>query len=186
MTEDFDTDRYCTPHAGLAPVLEYWPGGIDFDPCWDPDSLVEPREHCDIRDGFDGDGLVADWELRVNEGCHFHVRTIFANFPYSDPGLWLRKLAEQITEHPEIEVITLLPSCTDVGWWHEMIPNTRAICYREGRLKFLKNGKTDSKPKGANAYGLHGGFARSQKDDELALRRYRGVFGRVGHVEILG
>lgn len=185
MTDDFDTDRYCTPKEGLAPVYNYWPLGIDYDPCWDPDGVVVTNQRCDLRESVSG-SLYTDWGEDFSPDVEVSIYSVWLNPPYSETGNWTWKAVYEARRYSHLEIISLLPSNTDAKWWHEdVIPNARALCYRRGRLKFLKRGTQDRKPRGANVYALFGGHSRSEREDERELERFRAIFGRVGHVEIL-
>lgn len=86
---------------------------FDFDPC--------PLN-------ADFDGLKIDW------GKH-----VFINPPYTrgQIKLWLEKGLNEIEKGNTNIIVFLLPSYTDVFWFHEIVlPKAHEIRFIKGRLKF--------------------------------------------------
>lgn len=80
---------------------------------------------CPLRSNQDG--LSISWGSRV-----------FINPPYGKAiRIWLEKALKEIeSKNTEIAVF-LLPSYTDVKWFHEIVlPKAREIRFLKGRLKF--------------------------------------------------
>ena len=75
------------------------------------------------------DGLVQSW------GGH----TVWCNPPYCrKTGLWVKKAYEE-HQRTGCTVVMLLPSRTDVGWFHDYILGKAEIRFIKGRLKFGGN-----------------------------------------------
>lgn len=75
------------------------------------------------------DGLVQSW------GGH----TVWCNPPYCrKTGLWVKKAYEE-HQRTGCTVVMLLPSRTDVRWFHDYILGKAEIRFIKGRLKFGGN-----------------------------------------------
>ena len=75
------------------------------------------------------DGLVQSW------GGH----TVWCNPPYCrKTGLWVKKAYEE-HQRTGSTVVMLLPSRTDVRWFHDYILGKAEIRFIKGRLKFGGN-----------------------------------------------
>lgn len=75
------------------------------------------------------DGLVQSW------GGH----TVWCNPPYCrKTGLWVKKAYEE-HQRTGCTVVMLLPSRTDVRWFHDYILGKAEIRFIKGRLKFGEN-----------------------------------------------
>lgn len=75
------------------------------------------------------DGLVQSW------GGH----TVWCNPPYCrKTGLWVKKAYEE-HQRTGCTIVMLLPSRTDVRWFHDYILGKAEIRFIKGRLKFGGN-----------------------------------------------
>ena len=75
------------------------------------------------------DGLIQSW------GGH----TVWCNPPYCrKTGLWVKKAYEE-HQRTGCTVVMLLPSRTDVRWFHDYILGKAEIRFIKGRLKFGGN-----------------------------------------------
>ena len=75
------------------------------------------------------DGLAQSW------GGH----TVWCNPPYCrKTGLWVKKAYEE-HQRTGCTVVMLLPSRTDVRWFHDYILGKAEIRFIKGRLKFGEN-----------------------------------------------
>ena len=75
------------------------------------------------------DGLVQSWE----------GHTVWCNPPYCrKTGLWVKKAYEE-HQRTGCTVVMLLPSRTDVRWFHDYILGKAEIRFIKGRLKFGGN-----------------------------------------------
>ena len=82
------------------------------------------------------DGLVQSW------GGH----TVWCNPPYCrKTGLWVKKAYEE-HQRTGCTVVMLLPSRTDVRWFHDYILGKAEIRFIKGRLKFGGNKNSASFP----------------------------------------
>lgn len=89
-----------------------------LDPCSDGTNAK-----CPLFFTPEDDGLAQDW------GQH----TVFMNPPYSANKDWMRKAYEASLQGAT--VVCLVPSRTDVRWWHEYAMKGE-IRFLRGRLKF--------------------------------------------------
>ncbi len=55
---------------------------------------------------------------------------VWLNMPYSEIPRWLNKVEQQVTLHPELRVVCLLPSSTSARWWHQYIWNRHRARWR--------------------------------------------------------
>lgn len=75
------------------------------------------------------DGLAQSWK----------GHTVWCNPPYCrKTGLWVKKAYEE-HQRTECTVVMLLPSRTDVRWFHDYILGKAEIRFIKGRLKFGGN-----------------------------------------------
>jgi hypothetical protein len=65
---------------------------------------------------------------------------VFVNPPYSQNKKWLQKAYEE-GQKPATCVAVLVPSRTDVKWFHEYAMKANEIIFVEGRLTFELGGK---------------------------------------------
>ena len=72
----------------------------------------------------DFDGLETDWKERV-----------FVNPPYSNVKDFLIKAHEELRKKSEV-IVFLVPSRTDVKWFHEYVYHKASLRFIKGRLKF--------------------------------------------------
>ena len=93
---------------------------FDFDPC----PLNPNPEH---------DGLNIDWGKRC-----------YINPPYGKAvRFWLEKGLREINKGNTEIAVFLLPSYTDVKWFHEIVlPHAEEIRFIKGRLKFGEHSNT--------------------------------------------
>ncbi len=82
---------------------------FDFDPC--------PSEP-------DFDGLTIEWG-----------RSNFVNPPYNNIPAWCKKA--QVEHEKGKTIVMLVPSRTDVGWWHDYAMQATEIRFCRGRLRFF-------------------------------------------------
>ena len=82
---------------------------------------------CPLSKEIKVDGLEIDWK----ENC-------FINPPYGkEIRKWLEKGLNEIEKGNSVTEVFLLPSYTDVKWFHEVVlPNASEIRFVKGRLKF--------------------------------------------------
>ncbi len=109
------TDNWCTPRY-LAELL----GQFDIDPCSNEHShIAAALAFC--GDGDHDDGLTAHWGRR----------SVFANFPYSNPLPWCQRLRDH--EGPWCCLAKLDPS---TRWWAALMEATPTVAPFRKRLKF--------------------------------------------------
>lgn len=115
-----ENQRQLTPPYVLDPVRVAL-GGIDLDPCTEPDNPTEAETFYTVVD----DGLTASW----GDG------TVYVNPPYSkakEP--WVRKCIEAGERGQK--VVLLIPAHTDTRIFHEAMQTASAVCFIKGRVKF--------------------------------------------------
>lgn len=93
---------------------------FDFDPC-------------PLNPTYEVDGLSIDWGKRV-----------YVNPPYGKAvRSWLEKALRERERGNSDLVVFLLPSYTDVKWFHEIVlPMAKEIRFIKGRLKFGEHNNT--------------------------------------------
>lgn len=121
------SDRCMTPPALLAIVSAQWPGGIDLDPCYDPDSYVVATTTYDIREGKNGAAL--PWKGRV-----------FCNPPYSDVTPFLHRAQQHGSQGGRHEVLVLLNAGTDTAYFQGLIFPSADVCFLSKRQRFHRPG----------------------------------------------
>ena len=94
--------------------------GFNFDPC-------------PLRENPEFDGLTIDWGKRC-----------YINPPYGKAIRgWLEKALFEIEKGNTELAVFLLPSYTDVKWFHEvLLPRAKEIRFLKGRLKFGEHSNT--------------------------------------------
>lgn len=118
-----DRTDWCSPEKIWGPVQRFYGGRIELDPCsndaveFSAVATVKPPE----------DGLAIGWAGKV-----------YCNPPYGD-GLsrWVEKCANEYLQG-RAQVILLLPAAVDTRHWQGPIyTSAAAVCYIQGRLKFV-------------------------------------------------
>lgn len=94
------------------------------------DAAASPdNAKCPVYFTEEQDGLVQSWE----------GHTVWCNPPYCrKTGLWVKKAYEE-HQRTGCTVVMLLPSRTDVRWFHDYILGKAEIRFIKGRLKFGGN-----------------------------------------------
>jgi len=135
------SEDWTTPQHIIEAVLRAFGGGIDLDPCSNPDSIVPAgrriwlakwrdwylEDHQELPlDVEVGDGLLATWGGNV-----------FCNPPYSSGtmGAFMSR-AEGMVEARGGSAIFLVPSKTDIRAWQKHVRSASAVCFIAGRLTF--------------------------------------------------
>ncbi|WP_434417775.1 DNA N-6-adenine-methyltransferase [Nannocystis pusilla] len=124
-----ESDRYSTPAEIVDLVIEQW-GGIDLDPCSDPDALVPATTRYDIRRGEDG--LTLPWPAGAR---------VWLNPPYSRGNLhrWIARAVAHAQAGGQ--VLALVNVQTDALYWrHKIWPTVAAVCFLSPRVYFRKAG----------------------------------------------
>ena len=118
-----DSDRYFTSPEILDLVAAQWPDGIDLDPCWDPESIVQAAQVYDIRQGQDG--LILPWFGKV-----------FCNPPYSRPEGWLQRAAQH-ARGGDGEVVALVLAAVGASYWRRLVWPTQGTADGSAALAVL-------------------------------------------------
>jgi phage N-6-adenine-methyltransferase len=109
-------------------------GSIKLDPCANSSNNVGATESHFTGDPLDG--LREEW-----------FGTIFMNPPYgSEIEKWAKKWRSEFELKRAVAGIALIPSRTDTQWWQDFFHTADAICFIEGRVSFLRPGKTEETP----------------------------------------
>lgn len=102
-------------------------GGVGFDPCSNPHSIVQCQESCMLERGENG--LLRPW---ASKGL------VYCNPPYGrEIAAWADKIAiEAVYFHSEI--ICLVPSRTDTAWMQQLFSSgSPLVLFWRGRLRFV-------------------------------------------------
>jgi ParB family chromosome partitioning protein len=114
-------------------------GGIDTDPasCAQANATVKADKYYDSK----ADGLTKKWHGRV-----------FMNPPYAQPLIanFARAVAEKFSNKEITEAIVLVNNATETEWFNEMIEHASAVCFPNGRIRFVNK---EGKPGGAPLQG---------------------------------
>jgi len=114
-------------------------GGIDTDPasCAQANATVKADKYYDSK----ADGLTKKWHGRV-----------FMNPPYAQPLIanFARAVAAKFSNKEITEAIVLVNNATETEWFNEMIKHASAICFPNGRIRFVNK---EGKPGGAPLQG---------------------------------
>lgn len=162
-----DSDDQHTPQWLLDMVGEFWPGGIDTDPCWSPASLVRAKV---VYDGAStqSDGLTAPW-----------FNNVWANVPYSNPAPWADRMLGHC--HPSSQAregLFLVNVSTSVAWFRRARPGQergcQAVAFFDRRISFIKDG-VERRGNDREQMMLWWGERRR-------LKAFRKVFGRVAWI----
>ena len=112
------SDQRYTCKAEIALVRQVL-GGIDLDPCSDPEMTVPAKDH--YREG----GLEKPW-----------VGRIYANPPYgAGLGKWVDKARSEFESGAAKEIILMLPCHSETPYFHRLAEYDR--CEIEGKVKFV-------------------------------------------------
>ena len=132
--------HWCTPPKYVDAVKKMFGGRIDLDPCSNEWSIVKADIEWMLPEK---DGLDEKW--------NFHA--IYVNPPYGADRKrnttirhWLRKCADAHETYGS-EVLALVPVAANTGHWKKYVGgNATAVCFLyDTRLKFLENGRNDTK-----------------------------------------
>lgn len=86
----------------------------------------QENHKCDRYYTKEDDGLSKSWE----------GETVWLNPPYGlEVRRWMRKAWEEHNQHG-ITIVTLVPSRTDVAWFHDFVYGKAEIRFIRGRLRF--------------------------------------------------
>lgn len=114
------SDEWYTP----LPIVELCRmvlGEIDLDPCSDPLRHIEANKHYTKLEN----GLDKSW-----------VGTVFMNPPFSESGIWMKKLAREYQLGHTKEAIALVLASTDTNWMQPFLKQY-PVCFWKGRVAFV-------------------------------------------------
>ena len=112
------SDEWSTPQALFDKLNDFF--HFNLDPC-----ATDENHKCEKYYTIETDGLSQNWEGHVS----------FVNPPYSQCKEWIKKCSEE-GRKPNTAVVCLVPSRTDVRWFHDYCVNKSSIIFLKGRLKF--------------------------------------------------
>ena len=132
--------HWCTPPKYVEAVKRVFDGTIGLDPCSNKWSIV---------------GADTEWMTPENDGLikEWNSRTIYVNPPYGADRErkttikhWLHKCAYAYRSY-DSEVLALVPVAANTRHWKKYVwGNATAVCFLyDTRLKFLENGRSDTK-----------------------------------------
>ncbi len=135
-----DRQRMLTPGYVLAPVRDLL-GGIDLDPCTEPDNPTRARLFYAIPQ----DGRKLPW----------NARNVFCNPPYGEARKpWVELCVASGTERP---TILLIPSHTETQIAQFALSHCTSVCFIQARLRFgvvRKNGRQEAASHGSMLIGF--------------------------------
>lgn len=123
-----EMQRQLTPAYVLEPVRDAL-GGIDLDPCTEPDNPTG----AEIFYTVDDDGLTLPWWGMMDDTA-WHP-SVYVNPPYGkarEP--WVQRCIEAGERGQRVAL--LIPAHTDTRIWHQAMSTATAVCFIKGRVKF--------------------------------------------------
>jgi phage N-6-adenine-methyltransferase len=140
-------------------------GGIDTDPasCAQANATVKADKYYDSK----ADGLTKKWHGRV-----------FMNPPYAQPLIanFARAVAAKFSSKEITEAIVLVNNATETEWFNEMIKHASAICFPNGRIRFVNK---EGKPGGAPLQGQAVLYFGSKIEKFISEFKSFGWIGRI-------
>lgn len=118
------SDEHYTPPEIIKAVINCM-GEISLDPC--SNSHLEPNVPAINHYTIDDDGLLATWQ----------TPHLYMNPPYSEVGMWLKKLVQECDNGNVEEAIALVKADTSTQWFQQIWANAVAVCFAHHRLAFL-------------------------------------------------
>lgn len=169
--QGWDNDDYCTPYAIKLWLGKLWRGrGIGLDPCSNTDSILKPQVEFMLPGR---NGLELDWVAAIES--FVAPMTVFVNPPYSRVTPWLMLASRLAAEHPDIQIVFLIPPVVASQCWLRWVwglhdptmtaamasipsrPATVVHMLGQPRLCFLKRGKPDKQPRGDSSLVMFAG-----------------------------
>lgn len=118
-----DSDSWCTPTDVIDPLLEFFDGPVEVDPCSNETSVVKAIV------AYTYGGLHRPWCLPRPK-----KRTCYENYPYSMGDAWTRKMLLELGCGNVLEHVRLVMACTSTQWWGDQCNKSR----RNPRILFTK------------------------------------------------
>lgn len=118
------SDEHYTPPEIIKAAIDCM-GEISLDPC--SNSHIEPNVPAINHYTIDDDGLLAGWR----------TPHLYMNPPYSEVGMWLKKLVQECDNGNVEEAIALVKADTSTQWFQQIWANAVAVCFAHHRLAFL-------------------------------------------------
>ena len=138
VSQNSGENEWYTPSAYIEAARSVM-GGIDTDPasCAQANATVKAEKYFDAK----ADGLSKKWHGRV-----------FMNPPYAQPLIanFAKAVAEKFSSKEITEAIVLVNNATETEWFNEMIKHASAVCFPNGRIRFVNK---EGKPSGAPLQG---------------------------------
>ena len=138
VSQNSGENEWYTPSAYIEAARSVM-GGIDTDPasCAQANATVKAGKYFDAK----ADGLSKKWHGRV-----------FMNPPYAQPLIanFAKAVAEKFSNKEITEAIVLVNNATETEWFNEMIKHASAVCFPNGRIRFVNK---EGKPSGAPLQG---------------------------------
>ena len=100
------SDSWCSPPEIADPLVDFFSGPVDVDPCSNARSIIRARQA--YRTG----GLVLPWRMAKPVD-----RTCYENFPYSKGEEWTVKMLYETAVGNVREHVRLCMMATSSCWW---------------------------------------------------------------------
>lgn len=165
-------DQYGTPPEIWERVQAVL-GEVELDPCADVQSAVRAKKNIFWSRGQDG--LTTSWK---------RYRTIYMNCPYSHPAPWANRLCERVDMNPGARTMSLLPGTPATGWYRQLAqhPKTTAVICFAQRIRFWKEGKAASKPRGESTMFVHDSISETVEEARELQRQIVEQFGELASI----
>jgi phage N-6-adenine-methyltransferase len=159
-TQGTGDNEWYTPEKYIAMVREVL-GAIDLDPasCAYAQKTVQAATYYTKADS----GLAKEWHGRVWMNPPFATELI---------GKFVAKLVAEFLAGRTAQAIMLTHNYTDTEWFQDAEPHASAICFPEGRVKFLNPRGKPCSPTQGQAFCYFG--------DDVA--KFKAIFQTIGFV----
>jgi hypothetical protein len=121
-----DSDHWCTPLEVALPLVQFFGGPVDCDPCSNATSII------DAVTAYTFGGLQFPWG-----------KTSYMNNPYSTNVPWAEKAVHEMRVGRVEELVTLMMVAPSTDWWSTLCnkaPRNPRMIFTK-RLKFIGDQK---------------------------------------------
>ena len=122
------SDSWCSPPEIAEPLMEFFDGSVDVDPCSNDRSII----HAMLA--YQRGGLVLPWRLDAPIDY-----SVYQNDPYSQAEVWTRKALFELDIGNVREWVRLSMMSTSAQWWSDMclLPEVNPRILALKRIAFL-------------------------------------------------
>jgi hypothetical protein len=127
---DMTQDEFCTPPEFTNPLVDFFEGPVDCDPCSNARSIVAART------AYTFGGLTRPWggpTVGAGRG------TAYSNWPYSTNLPWVTKSLLELKTQRVRELVILCMIATSTVWWSHLmrVPRRNPRVFATARIRFI-------------------------------------------------